>query len=84
MQLYNWCLFLQNIFFVRSQSPHQNGFDVINAIRTVVNEYKTNLYKCRQRKNLPVGFNPPVFDGAMPAKPNAAKLANGFFDNPLI
>lgn len=27
---------------------------------------------------LPVGFSPPVFDGAMPANPNAAKPANGF------
>lgn len=33
---------------------------------------------------LPVGFNPPVFDGAIPAKPNAAKPANGFLVKPLI
>lgn len=32
----------------------------------------------------PVGFNPPVFDGAIPANPNAAKPANGFLVNPLI
>lgn len=32
----------------------------------------------------PVGFNPPVFDGAMPANPSAAKPANGFLVNPLI
>lgn len=37
-----------------------------------------------ERRDLPVGFNPPVFDGAIPAKPSAAKLANGFFVKPLI
>lgn len=34
--------------------------------------------------NPPVGFKPPVFDGAIPANPNAARLANGFLVNPLI
>lgn len=32
----------------------------------------------------PVGFNPPVFDGAIPANPNAANPANGFLVKPLI
>lgn len=32
----------------------------------------------KQYLDLPVGFNPPVFDGAIPANPSAAKPAKGF------
>ena len=33
---------------------------------------------------LPTGFSPPVLVGAIPARPTAARPANGFFVNPDI
>lgn len=64
-----------------------NNEMVIQVSRNELIKLKT---KKKQRKTeefikyLPVGFKPPVFDGAIPAKPSAANPANGFFVKPLI
>lgn len=71
------------IFYAEQCDNASNGSVCIRRQHRNLDKFEVQI-KNQNYCDLPVGFNPPVFDGAIPAKPNAAKLANGFFVKPLI